>query len=279
MSGRRKGDETEDIIGSQHKAPDLGPLFGEPPKTEARKLGPAGKRASELPPSYDTQIGRHADRSPAWTCSNCGQLNSGWAASCGRCDAPKLADKPARSRCAQCRGGIEGETAVQEVEDYGQRLLLHSSCVKVWAARQEREPRRARMPESAALRGKTAPGSETSEKAARAMDEQVPTLAWLVLQHIISCGAHGSTREECTIALGKRLSSITARINELYLMGHIGSNCAWLCDRKCEHPRQTRTNPETGHENEVLLYETHVLRWREDQTRPPVPLKHRRRAP
>lgn len=136
---------------------------------------------------------------------------------------------------------------------------------------------RGRVPEDISLRGKTAPGSETSERAARQIDEHVPTLAWLVLQHIISCGAHGATREEVTIALGKRLSSVTARVHELYVMGHIGSNCTERCTEKCDHPRESRINPETSMANEVMLYETHVLRWRLDQSRPPTPLKHGRR--
>jgi hypothetical protein len=219
MARRNRGADESDVIGSRGKAaPDNGPLFGAP--TEKRTPGPAGKRYSELPPSYDALRADH-----------------------GTVLGP--------------RGAAPDLSGLHE---FARRGMAAQGAVDALGAG------RARMPESAALKGETARGSATSEAAARAMDAVVPTLAWLVLQHIISCGAHGATREETTIALGKRLSSVTARIRELYLMGHIGSN-----------PGHTRTNGETGLENEVMLYETHVQRWTDGQARPPVPLSHRRR--
>lgn len=202
---RRKGDETEDIIGSRAKqAPvDLGPLFGEPSEpTPERKPGPAGKRYKEPPPSWDA---------------------------------------------------------------------LRADNGSVLKPRQ-------RMPESAVFgHPKVAPRSETSQAAADAIAPEHPTLIREVLQYFYTCGAAGSTRDECAHALGRRLSSVTARINELYVMGHIGSNCTEGCSTRCDHLVVSRINPETKLRNEVLVYETFVKRWRDDQSRPPAPLHSRRR--
>lgn len=224
MSARRnRGAEDTDIIGSRGKSPaaDMGPLFGEPqPKVEVKR-----------DPFMDFAMRGSAAQSAV----------------------DKLLPRPV---CFQCGKPLEVGQQVNDVTYKGARQTVHRHCTAAfheWVAQ-----KRARMAPEVALKGESARGSETSAVAAREVDAMVPTLAWLVLQHIRDCGLHGATRDETAQALGKRLSSISARIRELYLMGLIGSN-----------PNHTRTNPETGLENEVMLYETYVDRWKPEQQRPP----------
>ncbi len=63
--------------------------------------------------------------------------------------------------------------------------------------------------------------SATSRAAALSMVEYSPTQRDRVLSAIIAAGLKGATNEELANTLNMRLSSVTARRNELVTLGHI----------------------------------------------------------
>lgn len=108
---------------------------------------------------------------------------------------------------------------------------------------------RARTPDAFMDKAPTAPHSETSAAAARALSSKALNgQAAVVLNYIESRGPGGATREEIAVGCAIRLSAVCGRVNSLYRAGRIGSNGA-------------RRAGSSGALQEVMLHERYVTRW------------------
>jgi len=64
-------------------------------------------------------------------------------------------------------------------------------------------------------------GPATSKAAARSMRSAAPSIRDRVLLHIADVGERGATNEQLADALGLRMSTVTARVNELSKRGYV----------------------------------------------------------
>lgn len=108
--------------------------------------------------------------------------------------------------------------------------------------------------------------SQTSTYAAERIAPTFGTKMFLVHEHIKAEGARGATREEISVALEMRLSTVCGAVRKLYLMGFIGSNCVNRCKTTCDHDVVSRLGT-SGLPNEVMVDERYVVRWMPDQNR------------
>jgi hypothetical protein len=138
-----------------------------------------------------------------------------------------------------------------------------------------KDRKRSRLPQEFLDTAPSARGSATSHEAAETIGASRRPKAFLVYHHIKSLGKYGATRQETVDATGISLQTVCSLVRQLYQMGLIGSNCIEGCRWHCEHKPVSRRNRFSALDNEVMLHEDHVVRWQQDQARPPKPPKWR----
>lgn len=127
----------------------------------------------------------------------------------------------------------------------------------------EDQPPRASLPNRLAQLPPAAPGSPSSEAAARAIAGAVIPQARRIHAYIAQQQARGATREEIAEAMALRLSAVCGRVRTLYRQGLIGSN-----------PDVTRVSASSGMQAEILVADVFVARWLDTRGRL-IPRRHR----
>lgn len=173
-------------------------------------------------------------------------------AECFELDAEQAAAHPMRQVIAEF-----GNLKVGDV------IMLHDDEGNHFVADVVREPMRpktrTRIP--AEPFADIAPHQASSPTSVASAEKNATTMRskmFLIYEHIRQQGLHGATRQELADDLGISLQTVCGRVRRLYQMGRIGSN-----------PGHVRANRLSGFDNEVMLHETFVDRWTDDQSRPP----------